>query len=493
MKPLILTIDQGTTSSRAIVYDEAGKPLYKAQRALELIFPQQGWVEVDAIDLWHSVLAVVTETISQPAVESGCIVALAITNQRETTVVWDRKTGLPIAKAIVWQSRQTAEICAGLRQAGAETMIRAKTGLPLDPYFSASKIRFILDAVPDAQVRAEQGELLCGTIDTWLIWQLTGGKVHATDSSNASRTMLFNIHSGQWDDELLNLFDIPRLMLPEIRDSAGDFGRAQLADLTIPILAVLGDQQAALYGQNCLQKGAAKSTFGTGGFLLMNTGTTPVSSDSGLLTTVAWRLDGQTTYALEGSFFTAGSALSWLQDSLHLIADPGEADQLAKAADTRSAVHFVPALSGLGTPWWNDRVRASFMGMTQGTGKEELVRSVFEAVAYQTATIFNSMQAESQLQLTTLQVDGGLVLSDFFLAFLSDILQIEIGRPVDFEVTALGVTLLAGLEAGCWSDIDIAARTIEVGKTFRPGMTAEESRQRLKDWQRAIEQACSYY
>lgn len=493
MKPLILTIDQGTTSSRAIIYDEAGRPLYKAQRALELEFPQPGWVEVDAIDLWHSVLAVVTEAISQPMIEPGRIAALGITNQRETTVVWDRKTGLPIAKAIVWQSRQTAEICAELRQAGAEEMIRAKTGLPLDPYFSASKIRFILDAVPGAQARAEQGELLCGTIDSWLIWKLTGGEVHATDSSNASRTMLFNIHSGQWDEELLKLFDIPRLMLPEIRDSAGDFGQARLLELTIPILAVLGDQQAALYGQNCLRKGTAKSTFGTGGFLLMNTGTAPVKSDSGLLTTVAWRLEGRTTYALEGSFFTAGSALSWLQDGLHLIDDPGEADQLAGAADPRSTVHFIPALSGLGTPWWNDRVRASFMGMTQGTGKEELVRAVFEAIAYQTATIFNSMQAESRLLLTTLQVDGGLVLSDFFLAFLSDILQLEIGRPVDFEVTAMGVTLLAGLKAGYWSSADIAARTIEVSKTFRPQMPAEESRQRLKDWQRAIGQFCSYY
>ena len=493
MKQLILTIDQGTTSSRAIVYDQAGKTICKAQQEINLSFPRPGWVEVDARELWDSVVSVLNTVLSHPEVEPRFIRAIGITNQRETTVIWERETGNPIAAGIVWQSRQTADICNQLRSEGVEELIRAKTGLPIDPYFSATKIRFILDSVPGAQLRAERGELLFGTIDSWLIWKLTGGREHVTDCSNASRTMLFNIHDLTWDEELLRLLNIPAQMLPEVKDSAANFGQTQLHGANIPILAVLGDQQAALFGQKCLNSGTAKATFGTGGFLLMNTGADPILSQTGLLTTIAWRIDNHSTYALEGSFFTAGSAVTWLRDRLRLVDDPGELDQLAQAAATDNGVYFIPALSGLGTPWWNDRARASFMGMTQGTGKEELVRAILEAVVFQAATIVDAMEKESAIELQELKVDGGMVKSDFLMSFLSDILNLEINRPQDFEVTAFGVSVLAGIKGGLWSYEQFFGSSNLIATTFYPQMSSVERQARLSDWRSAVDTICSYY
>ena len=492
----ILAIDQGTTSSRAIVYNQNKEAVFKAQRPLELSFPQPGWVEVDADVIWQSVLAVIKEAISCPDIDPRQIKAIGITNQRETTVVWDKKTGNPVANAIVWQSRQTAEICESIRRAGKEELVRSKTGLPIDPYFSASKIRFILDSVAGAQAEAEEGDLLFGTIDTWLIWKLTNGSAHKTDYSNASRTMLFNIVERKWDSELLTLFNIPSKMLPEVHTSAGSFGLAQsdfLQEYPIPIKAVLGDQQAALFGQHCLEEGAAKATFGTGGFLLMNTGSKPVFSQEGLLTTIAWNLDGETVYALEGSFFTAGSGVNWLIDSVQLLDDPRQADQLAMSASADSKVFFVPALSGLGTPWWNDRVRGAFLGLTQGTGKAELTRAVLESSVYQAQTIFSLMQAESEIGLKGIKVDGGMVKSDFLLSFLSDILNVQINRPLDFEATALGVSLLAGAEAKIWGYDSLTNEEGKIDKTFAPHMSEEERNGRINAWQRAIAAIISYY
>lgn len=492
----ILAIDQGTTSSRAIVYDQNKKVICKAQRPLELCFPQPGWVEVDANVLWQSVAAVINEVILCPDIEPGQIKGIAITNQRETTVVWDKKTGNPIANAIVWQSRQTADICKNLREAGKGELVRRKTGLPIDPYFSAGKIRFILDAVPGAQLRAERGDLLFGTVDTWLIWKLTGGKAHLTDYSNASRTMLFNIIKKRWDSELLALFNVPEKMLPEVCPSAGDFGIAAGGFLhggKITVRSVLGDQQAALFGQNCLQEGAAKATFGTGGFLLMNTGLKPIVSNKGLLTTIAWNLGGETVYALEGSFFTAGSGVNWLIDSVRLLDDPGQADRLAMSASEDDKVFFIPALSGLGTPWWNDRVRGAFMGLTQAAGKAELARAVLESSVYQAETIFSLMQAESRIGLKEIKVDGGMVKSDFLLSFLSDILNIRINRPVDYEATALGVALLAGIEADMWDYDTLRTENALIDKTFEPHMDEEERAARIKEWQEAVAAIISYY
>lgn len=492
----IMAVDQGTTSSRAIIYDLNKKIVCKAQRPLKLYYPQPGWVEVDASVLWQSVLAVINEVITNPEINPGQIKAIGITNQRETTVVWDKNTGIPIANAIVWQSRQTAGICENFREAGKEELVRSKTGLPIDPYFSAGKIRFILDAVPGAQSRAEQGELLFGTIDTWLIWQLTSGKVHRTDYSNASRTMLFNIIEKRWDDELLKLFNIPAKMLPEVQASAGDFGIAETRFLQgnwIPVNSVLGDQQAALFGQNCLEEGAAKATFGTGGFLLMNAGSKPVVSKQGLLTTIAWHLKGETVYALEGSFFTAGAGVNWLVDSVRLLDNPRQADQLAMAASNDEKVLFIPALSGLGTPWWNERVRGAFMGLTLSTGKAELARAVLESSVYQAETIFSLMKAESQIGLKEIKVDGGMVKSDFFLSLLSDILNIRINRPVDYEATAMGVALLAGIEAGVWDYDDLKDSNGPIDKTFEPDMDEEERSARIEEWQRAVAAIISYY
>lgn len=494
MDAYVLTIDQGTTSSRAILYDQEKKIIAKAQRALNLSFPKPGWVEVDAIDLWHTVLAVLTEIISTPGLDTAKICSLAITNQRETTIIWDKNSGLPIAPAIVWQSRQTADICARWKEAGLTDLIHDKTGLPVDPYFSASKILFLLENTPGAKKRALDGELLFGTVDSWLIWKLTGGKRHLTDFSNASRTMLFNIHQACWDEELLQIMDIPPALLPELQESKGDFGSldpALLLGLKIPIQAVLGDQQAALYGQRCLTEGSAKATFGTGGFILMNTGLRPIISKRGLLTTIAWSKDGKISYALEGSFFTAGSAVSWLINSLQLLDKPSELDQLAFSASDEN-VFFIPALNGLGTPWWNDKVRAAFVGMTQASGKSEIVRAVLEAIAFQTREITALMQKESSLLLKELKVDGGLVKSDYLLSFLSSILGIQIKRPGDFEATAMGAALMAGQRAGVWDEREAAAGLATV-KEFLPTLSDKEAQSKITAWNQAVDSVLSNY
>jgi len=484
MSELILSIDQGTTSSRAIVFDTKGNPLKIAQMEFEQFFPNTGWVEHDPEEIWSTTQKVVKKVLSQ--VEK--IAAIGITNQRETTVVWNRDTGVPLYKAIVWQDGRTAEHCAELKKKGLEQTIKDKTGLILDPYFSATKIGWILDYVNGARALAEQGKLAFGTIDSFLIWRLTDGKVHATDATNASRTSLFNIHTQSWDEELLEIFKVPASMLPEVKDSAADFGitTMQAIGVEIPICGVAGDQQAASIGQCCFEPGMTKSTYGTGGFAMMNTGSTPIVSTSGLLTTVGYRLNGKTTYALEGSIFIAGAAVQWLRDKLKIIDTASETEAFAKGLESNDGVYMVPAFVGLGAPYWNPNARGAIFGLTRDSGPEHFARAALESICYQTHDLIQAMTNDTSDKISMIKVDGGMVNNKWMCQMLADILQIEIQLPVITETTALGAAYLAGLQVGLFESTEALSSMWQKESQYNSTMDSELRNQLLGDWKKAV-------
>ena len=483
----ILAMDQGTTSSRAIIFDPSYSVVALAQEEFQQHFPHSGWVEHSPADIWRTTLNTAKAAITKAGISPKQIAAIGITNQRETTLIWDRKTGEPVYNAIVWQDRRTAEYCNGLKSQGHEPSITKKTGLLLDPYFSASKLAWILDNVDGARARAEAGELAFGTVDTWLLWNLTEGASHATDATNASRTMLYNIHLGEWDAELLTLFNIPSNLLPTVKDCAADFGHSSLLGAIIPILGIAGDQQAATLGQACFNPGMMKSTYGTGCFALLNTGDTPVNSSNRLLTTIAYQLDGKPTYALEGSIFIAGAAVQWLRDGLGIIDSAKQSGELAATADDNQQVYMIPAFTGLGAPWWDPDARGALIGLTRGTGPAELSRAALESVCYQTLDLLNAMQSDwNQVADTVLRVDGGMVASDWTMQRLADILQSPIDRPVIAETTALGAAWLAGSRAGIWSDQTGFAERWQLDRQFSPKMSAQERAYRVAGWDQAI-------
>lgn len=495
MEQYILALDQGTTSSRAILFNHQGKALQIAQQEFPQYFPQPGWVEQDAMEIWHSIETVILQVLQQAEVSAQQIVAIGITNQRETTVIWDKKTGKPLYHAIVWQSRQTQGICDRLVEAGYEELFQNKTGLRIDAYFSATKIAWILDHVEGARERAERGELLAGTIDSWLVWRLTGGKVHITDYSNASRTLLYNIHQLCWDEELLDILQIPFTLLPEVCPSSQVYGYA-IHDLfgghPIPIAGIAGDQQAALFGHGCFQAGMAKNTYGTGCFMLMNTGSTPVRSQHGLLTTIAWGLHDQITYALEGSIFVAGSAIQWLRDGLKIIPNADVTEGMAEHLASNDGIYVVPAFVGLGTPYWDPEVRGAILGLTRGTGREHLVRATLESLAYQTKDVLMAMMEDADLELKALRVDGGAVANNFLMQFQSDLLEVPVERPVMKETTALGAAFLAGLAVGYWRDEAELAHTWQVDRQFHPQMEHLQQEQLYAGWKQAIHAAMMF-
>jgi glycerol kinase len=487
----ILAIDQGTTSSRAIVFRADISMAAQAQQEFQQHFPASGWVEHEPEDIWISTIATCREAMRKANVTAADIAAIGITNQRETTVVWDRATGRAVHRAIVWQDRRTAKFCAELKAAGHEPAISAKTGLIIDPYFSGTKVAWILDHVPGARERAERGELMFGTVDSYLLWRLTGGKVHATDATNASRTLLFNIHTGQWDDDLLTLLRVPRSMLPDVRDSSADFGESspELFDGAIAIRGIAGDQQAAVIGQACFTPGMMKSTYGTGCFALLNTGTTAVASKNTLLTTIAYQLNGQRTYALEGSIFVAGSAVQWLRDGLGIIKHASETGSLADQSDPMQSVYLVPAFVGLGAPYWNPRVRGALFGLTRNTGPAELAHATLESVCYQTYDLWAAMRAdwpEAASANTVLRVDGGMTASDWTMQRLADLLDAPVDRPMIQETTALGAAYLAGLGAGVYPEPARFADSWRLEHRFKPNMSDATRSRKLKGWSQAV-------
>ena len=489
MPDLILAIDQGTTSSRAIVFDTKLKPRASAQQEFRQYYPKSGWVEHDPEEIWSSVLTVCKAALRKAKAKPQSIKAIGITNQRETVVIWNRKTGKPIHKAIVWQDRRTAEICAKLKSQGFERQFTEKTGLLLDPYFSGTKIAWLLDSVKGAREKAEKGELAFGTIDTFLIWRLTGGQVHATDATNASRTLLYNIHTGAWDETLLRILEVPLSLLPEVKDCAADFGLtdAQLLGASIPICGVAGDQQAAAVGQACFEPGMMKSTYGTGCFALLNTGDTAVASHNRLLTTVAYQLEGKRTYALEGSIFIAGAAVQWLRDGLKLVKAAGETGELAKAADPHQQVYLVPAFVGLGAPYWNAEARGALFGLTRGTTNKELAQAALEAVCYQTRDLLEAMRKDwGSAGKTILRVDGGMAASDWTMQRLADILDAPVDRPQVLETTAVGAAYLAGLQAGLLPKPPVFARSWKRDVRFMPKMKAEVREAKYAGWKEAV-------
>lgn len=482
----ILAIDQGTTSSRAILFDSDENIAGIAQKEFTQHFPEPGWVQHDALEIWESQLAVVREVLKHSGIPAAQVRSIGITNQRETTVVWNRHTGKPVAPAIVWQDRRTAPFCHKLREEGHEPLFRERTGLILDAYFSGTKIRWILDNTPGARAAAEAGDLLFGTVDAWLIWKLTGGKVHASDASNASRTLLFNVHTLSWDEELCRILDIPMQMLPEVRDSAGDFGHTEeeWLGLSVPIGGVAGDQQAALFGQGCMHPGMAKNTYGTGCFMLMNTGEKPVPSTHGLLSTVAWKLNGKAAYALEGSVFIAGAAIQWLRDGLGIIRSAEDTESLARSVKDTAGVYFVPAFAGLGAPYWDMEARGLICGLTRGTTAAHIVRAALESLAYQTCDILRAMEKDAGMDMNTLKVDGGAARNDFLMQFQADVLQALVSRPHNTETTALGAARLAGISAGMFRMEDF----MKEGnfRSFRPVMSAGEAGEKYAGWQQAV-------
>jgi len=485
----ILAIDQGTTSSRAILFDADMRVAAVAQEEFPQHFPRSGWVEHDPADLWGTVAGVCREVIERAGVGAADIAAIGITNQRETVVVWEKATGKPIHNAIVWQDRRTADFCRALREAGHEAMISERTGLLLDPYFSGTKLAWLLDHVEGARARAENGDLLFGTVDAWLIWRLTGGTVHATDATNAARTLLYDIRKGCWDADICKLLDIPMAMLPEVRDSAADFGmcRADLFGRPIPIMGVAGDQQAATVGQACFRPGMMKSTYGTGCFAVLNTGDTPVASKNRLLTTIAYQLDGKPTYALEGSIFIAGAVVQWLRDGLKMIREARETQPLAEKADPAQSVYLVPAFTGLGAPYWDADCRGAIFGLTRGTGPAELARAALESVGYQTRDLLDAMIADYPAAgEVALRVDGGMSASDWTMQFLSDILGAPVERPKVTETTALGAAWLAGMKAGVYPGRDEFARTWALDRRFEPAMDATTRDRRVAGWRDAV-------
>jgi len=485
---LLLSIDQGTTSSRAMLFAKNGQSTYTAQKEFTQHFPQSGWVEHDAEEIWQTTVSVCRDAIKFASQSSAELIAAGITNQRETTVVWDKQTGRPIYNAIVWQDRRTAERCAELKNAGYEQTFTAKTGLLLDPYFSGTKISWLLEHVEGARRKAEQGDLLFGTIDTFLIWRLTEGKVFATDATNASRTLIYNIHTREWDEELLKILDIPKTILPAVKDSSDDFGVAseKILGNAIPICGVAGDQQAATFGQVCLQPGTIKSTYGTGCFVLLNTGTEALSSNNKLLTTTAYQLEGQPTYAIEGSIFVAGAAVQWLRDGLGVIKSAEETQQIASTLKSNDGVYLVPAFTGLGAPHWNPDARGALFGLTRDSGVGHIVRATLESVAFQTNDLFDAM-AEDGVTPTTVRVDGGMVRNDWLCQFLSNVLNIPVQRPVQTETTALGAAYLAGLQCGFYKNHDDLAANWQLDREFQPTLQATDRDNLLAGWARAID------
>lgn len=483
----ILSIDQGTTSTRSILFDSSGRSVFSSQLEFTQYFPQDGWVEHDPEEIWSTTLSVVQDVLKFARENDKEIAAIGITNQRETTVVWDRTTGEPVYNAIVWQDRRTAAYCETLRKQGREQLFADKTGLLLDPYFSGTKLNWILENVENARSRAERGELAFGTIDSFLIWRLTGGKSHTTDATNASRTLIFNIHQQRWDDELLDLLAIPAAMLPDVLDSAADFGTSDqdVIGVEIPIAGVAGDQQAALIGQACFEPGMIKSTYGTGCFMVLNTGTWALSSKNKLLTTVGYRLDGKTTYALEGSIFVAGAAVQWLRDGIGIIDSAGTTEALASSLDSNNGVYIVPAFTGLGAPHWDPDARGAIFGITRDTGPAELVRATLESICYQTLDLLEAKRRDG-VQATRLRVDGGMVGNQWFCAFLADILKITVERPVFTETTALGAAFLAGLKVGIFDSLDAIKDVWKVDQSFEPAMAEAERKRLVDDWHACV-------
>jgi len=487
----ILALDQGTTSSRAMVFDRSGTVRSLAQKEFRQIFPRPGWVEQDAMDIWSSQLGVAVEAITRAGLTAADIAGIGIANQRETTLVWDRRTGEPVCNAIVWQDRRTAAICERMKSDGLEELFREKTGLVLDPYFSATKLVWILDQIPGARRRGEAGELLFGTVDSWLLWNLTGRAVHCTDASNASRTLLFNIHTGAWDGELLEILGIPATMLPDVRPSSHVYGESAAGHLaaTIPIAGIAGDQQAALFGQVCTQPGMAKNTYGTGCFMLMHTGNAPVASRNRLLTTVAWRIDDRTDYALEGSVFTAGAAVQWLRDGLGIIRSAAEVEELAATVPDSGGVVLVPAFTGFGAPHWDPHARGAMFGITRGTTAAHIARATLESIAFQTADLLRAMEEDSGIGLRELRVDGGATANGLLMQFQADILGVPVVRPRISETTALGAAYLAGLAVGYWSDRSEIAGQWQPERIFTPAAPREQAQELCRRWHRAVERA----
>lgn len=489
MKKYIMAIDQGTTSSRAIIFNKKAEIIASSQKEFPQIFPKSGWVEHDANAIWNSIQSVIAEVFIESGIKPNQIASIGITNQRETTVIWDKNTGLPIYNAIVWQSRQSADIANKLVSDGYKDMIHKKTGLVVDAYFSATKVRWILDNVPDAQERAEKGELLFGTIDTWLVWKLTGGKVHVTDYTNAARTMLFNIKDLVWDKEILDILNIPEAILPEVKSNSEIYGKTidyHFYGGEVTISGLAGDQQAALFGQLAFDKGMIKNTYGTGSFIIMNTGENMELSKNNLLTTIGYGINGKVYYALEGSIFIAGSAIQWLRDGLRLIKKSSETEQLAFDSKNNNEVYLVPAFTGLGAPYWNPNARGTIFGLTRGTTKEDLVKATLQSISYQVRDIIDTMKIDANTEIPLLKVDGGAANNDYLLDFQANILGVKIARAENLETTALGAAFLAGLSVGYWKNLDEVKNLNSAGKLFVPTMTKEEREKLYKGWKRAV-------
>ena len=486
MEQYIMSLDQGTTSSRCIIFDRRGNIVSEAQKEFTQFFPQSGWVEHDAMEIWATQFSVAQEAMAFRNLKAEQIRAIGITTQRETTVIWEKATGKPIAKAIVWQCRRTSDQCDALIEAGYEEMIRNKTGLKIDAYFSASKIRWLLDHIPGAEEKAKNGELLFGTIETWLLWNLTEGRVHVTDYANAARTMLFNIHTLAWDEELLDLFNIPRSILPTPRPNSEIYGETTLFGTAIPIGGMAGDQQAALFGQCCFEKGEAKNTYGTGCFMLMNTGEEPIMSQNGMLTTIAWGIGGRIQYALEGSVFMAGAAIQWLRDELQIIEKAADSEACALAVEDNGGVYMVPAFVGLGAPHWDPYARGMITGISRGTNRNHIIRATLESLAYQTCDVLNAMANDAETELSSLKVDGGACANNFLMQFQADMIRTTVQRPQCIETTALGAAYLAGLAVNYWKDTEEIKANHRIDRVFEPNMKEEQRQSLLNGWQDAV-------
>jgi len=488
----ILAIDQGTTSTRALLYDKKGDIVKKAKKEFIQYYPKPGWVEHDPEEIWNSTLGVINGVVKKSNIEFSQIDSIGITNQRETTILWDKNTGEPIYNAIVWQCRRSSDICKKLKESGHEDTFRKKTGLLLDPYFSGTKIKWILDNVKEARKKAENKQLIFGTIDSYLIWKLTGGKVHITDYSNASRTLLYNIHELKWDQELLDILDIPPQILPEVKSSSEIYGYTDkniFFKEKIPLAGIAGDQQAATFAQGCYREGMTKITFGTGAFLLMNTGRTPIYSENGLLTTIAWGYNGEVTYALEGSIFNAGSAIQWLRDELHLINDASDSEYFANKVNSSDGVFFVPAFTGLGAPYWNPAVRGTLVGLTRGSSKNHIIRATLEALVYQSKDLIEAMLKDSKLNLKDVKVDGGAAVNNLLMQFLADMTNTKVERPVNTETTVTGAAYLAGLATNFWRNLDEIIKKREIARIFESNMKENDRKKRYKGWQKAVKTA----
>ncbi|MFJ5622380.1 glycerol kinase GlpK [Peribacillus loiseleuriae] len=495
MEKFILSLDQGTTSSRAMLLNKKGEIIHIAQQEFKQYFPKPGWVEHDANEIWGSVLAVIASVLSESGIKPEQIAGIGITNQRETTVVWDKATGKPVYHAIVWQSRQTSDICDELKAQGHDDLFREKTGLLIDAYFSGTKVKWILDHVEGAREKAVEGKLLFGTIDTWLIWKLSGGKAHVTDYTNASRTLMFNIYDLKWDDELLEILTVPKSILPEVKSSSEVYANTlddHFFGQEIPIAGVAGDQQAALFGQACFDQGMAKNTYGTGCFMLMNTGEQAVRSENGLLTTIAWGLNGKINYALEGSIFVAGSAIQWLRDGLRMLNHAQDSESYAVRVESTDGVYVVPAFVGLGTPYWDSDVRGAVFGITRGTSKEHFIRATLESLAYQTKDVLDAMKEDSGIELKTLRVDGGVVKNNFLLEFQSDLLNVPVERSIINETTALGAAYLAGLAVGYWKNQEEISSLWGIDQAFMPSMDQKKREGLYEGWKKAVHAAMEF-